>query len=205
MRLPGGRSGATVWRRVLGELAGALDSAAFERLLRDSAIVSYRAGTVTVQVASAAAADALATSYRPLVERRLNAALPQPVAVCFVASEPAATAQPASDDPPAPAASRRPAPLSVSAADADLGRQLWRATLAAMAADLSADERERLAGVCVLGEAPDGALLLGVPSAHVARTLEGRRRAPVERALGELLGRTVVIQALDADAWTVTP
>jgi hypothetical protein len=201
VRLPGGASGAAVWRRTLAELAQALDADAFERLLAGSVIVGYRAGVVEVRVATAAAADALSTGYRALVERHLNAQLRQPVAARFSAApQPANVAAQAlpGDDTPAPPS----ALLLVTQADLDLGRQLWRVALASLTADVPADEAQRLANVVVLGQSADEALLLAAPPPQSARLLE-RRRGAVERVLAELLGRRVVIRALGADAWIV--
>ena len=203
VRLPGGGRASVVWRRVVAELGRALDADTHTRLLAGSRVVSFRRGVVEVQVASLGAAEKLAVEYRPLVERHLNTGLAQPVTVCFVPDEAATVAAadlaPSAAPPPSPG---EPQPLvTVERADAELGRQLWRAARGALAA-AGVEQLDRLSGVIVLGEDVSGALLLGATSRYAARLLD-TRRSPIERVLTQLLGRPIVIRPLDAGGWRV--
>lgn len=199
VRLPGGRSGTSTWKAVLSDLAQLLDPDAFQRLLAESAIVRYRAGCVEVRVATPAAAEKLSTEYHALVTRRLNERLPRPVDVRFSAPD----APPAT--PSLPAAEPEPAPpgIVISRADADAGRQLWRAVLLGLGAALPSDDWDRLREVVPLGQDAAGRLLLGVPTRHVARLLEGRYRAEIERACADLLNRPITIAPLAPPDWSL--
>jgi hypothetical protein len=169
VRLPGGVSGVFIWTAVLGELERVLEPDTFERLLAGSAIVRYRRGTVEVRVPSAAAAAKLSVEYRALVERHLNGRLRRPVALQFtsVSDVPQqATSEPAAEEP------WDGAIIRVSPADAELGRQLWRALLDGIADRVTPEDQARLAGVALLGQDAHGALLLGAPTSHVRRLLD---------------------------------
>jgi hypothetical protein len=202
VRLPGGASGNAVWSAVLEDLARLLDRAAFDRLLAGSRVTRYWRGTVEVSVPSAAAAGKLSAEYRALVERQVNARLSRPVAVRFEAVPEASANMAAIGPEPAPMSGHAP-PHALSRADVEAGRQLWRAVLDDLAPALALDDLERVRGVVPLGGDAGGALLLGAPSGHARRLLEGRLRAEVERSLTALLGRAVTLRVVDGDGWTI--
>lgn len=207
VRLPGGARGTTVWPAVLDELSRVLDRDAFDRLLSGSVITRYWRGTVEIRVASASAAGKLSTEYRSLVERYLNARLKRPVSVSFHAA-PDEPATPAVSSAASSALSNTEAPVDggvivVSAADVDLGRQLWHAILDDLAAATDPDDQDRLAPVVPLGQDNSGAMVLGVSSPIARRLIEGRYRSRIERSLSGLLGGTVTLRTVLDDAWTI--
>jgi hypothetical protein len=206
VRLPGGASGAAVWSAVLAELRRALDGAAFERLLAGSAVSRCHRGTVEIRVASPGAADKLAAEYRPLVERHLNARLRRPVTVRFVhatlPSEHASSAEPAGDR-----STTIPAPtgldVALAPADLEVGRQVWHSLLPDLARGVSPDDLDRLADVVVLGADERGSILLGVPTVHAGRLVEGRCRAAIEASLAALCSRPAAARAVPPGRWGV--
>jgi hypothetical protein len=202
VRLPGGASGNAVWSAVLEDLTRLLDRAAFDRLLAGSRMTRYWRGTVEVSVPSAAAAGKLSAEYRALVERQLNARLSRPVGVRFEAAPGNTTVVAATESTTVCADADLPL-HALSRADLEAGRQLWRAVLDDLAPSLALDDRERVKGVVPLGEYAGGALLLGAPSGHARRLVEGRLRAELERALAALLGRAVSLRVVDGAAWTI--
>lgn len=197
VRLPGGARGSRTWAAVLDDLATVLSDDTFDLLLGGSVIRRYWRGTVEVEVGAQLAADKLSTEYRALVERQLNARLSKPVAVSFHVAEPSA----------APAATAvdatRTAALVVSRADVDLGRQVWHAVLADLAAVLGPGDAERLSGVVPLGQDAAGLMLLASPSPVARRLLDGRYRADVERSLSTLLGHETRVRLVGRDEWAV--
>lgn len=197
VRLPGGARGSRTWAAALDDLASVLSDETFALLLGGSVIRRYWRGTVEVEVGSQLAADKLATEYRALVERQLNARLSKPVAVSFhVAEPPAAPAATAAD-------ATRTAALVVSRADVDLGRQVWHAVLADLAALLAPGDAERLSGVIPLGQDAAGLMLLASPSPVARRLLDGRYRPDVERSLSTLFGHDVRVRLVGRDEWAI--
>ncbi len=195
VRLPRGRSAATVWQAVLDDLGRVLDAHSHERLFSESQIIGYQRGNVVIQVL-AEAQDKLAAEYRPLLERHLERHIGKPVTVRFavaVASEPEEV----------PAGSTEPARIQVSAADVEQGRQLWRAVLSEVRAGISADDLARLRGALPLGQDGDGRIVVGAPTSLAARLIDGRCRSAIESALSALLGDSATVRVADSSEWSV--
>jgi hypothetical protein len=205
VRMPGGASGNAVWSTVLGDLARALDRDAFQRLLTGSRITRYWRGTVEVRVGSVAAADKLSNEYRGLIERHLNSRLRRPVAVCFEADAVvSATVHTKSvSDEVSPSDESRP--VMLTEAEVEVGRQVWQSLLADLARLVTPADLDRMAGVVVLGQDASGVILLGTPSPHARRLIDGRYRRDVESSLAALLGQPAPVRVLDPSGWSTDP
>jgi hypothetical protein len=203
VRLPGGASGKAIWDAALADFSRLLDQPTFERLLVGSALTRYWRGTVEIQVQSNAAAEKLATEYRPLVERQLNERLPRPVAVRFLVaeSEPSAQTTPDTEDEHLPAA--QPTQIVISRADAELGARIWRAILDDCAAELRAADLRALASVVPLGADAAGVMVLGTPTSLAMRLIDGRCRGCIERGMSAFLGRETLIRPVASGLWSV--
>ncbi|MDI3341111.1 MAG: DnaA N-terminal domain-containing protein [Sphaerobacter sp.] len=217
--LPHGHGSRRTWEVVLRLLGQVIDRAELERLFAGSAIVGYRAGTVTVAVASPAIAERLGAEYYDLVARKLAEAMRRPVRVQFTApadaeaagagsaepvAPPAAPAEPpAAAAPPAPAA---PAgePLAIPRFVLPGGltnRQVWAAAQDDLARELSQANYEAwVRPAALIGIDEDGALVLGAPSAFARRRLE-QLLPQVRAALEGILGRPVEVQVVVTREW----
>jgi hypothetical protein len=192
IRLPRGRSADRVWRLVLDELAGALDEETHQRLFEGSRIAAYRSGQVEIEVPSAAQPK-LSAEYRPLLQRHLEQHIGRKVTVSFVASQ--AVSNPQTDP--------SPEPILISQADAEQGRQLWRAVLNEIAPVVSADDLVRLGGALPLGQDAEGHIVVGTSTSLAARLIGGRCRNALEAAMQAVIGDRVVLRVAAHGTWKI--
>lgn len=212
--LPHGPGSRRTWEFVLRLLAQVIDRAEMERLFAGSAIVGYRAGTVTVAVASEAIAARLGAEYYDLVARKLSEAMRRPVRVQFTAPDTGDAAAPEDEEPapaapePAPPPPLRPTP---PAAPATLPRfvlpggltnfQVWEAAQDDLARELSqANFESWVRPAALLGMDDDGTLVIGAPSAFACRRLEVLL-PQIRAALGRILGAPVQARAVVTREW----
>lgn len=193
---PPTRRVAAAWQRTLAAIRRTVDESTFDRLFSSSEIITLRGDTAAVRVATDAVADKLGHEYRALVERNLSQAAGRTMHVHFIVDAEPATPVTAESEPAA-------ARYLIPAADAERGRQLWTAVLAALGADLPAADVARLAAVTPLGQGPDGALLLGVPNRLAARLIEGRCRPAIEAAFAGVLGAHYALQTIERADWAI--
>ncbi|MBA2454195.1 MAG: hypothetical protein H0V47_13570 [Chloroflexia bacterium] len=194
VHLPLRRNPLKVWQAVLDDLSRVLDAYSHQRLFAGSCIAGYQRGIVTVQV-SAGATEKLAAEYRPLLERHLERHIGKPVTVQLVAA--------VADDEPLASTPPRPETINISAADAEQGRQLWRAVLSEAATEISADDLARLRGALPLGQNADGHIVIGAPTALAARLIHSRCRIAIETALRTLLGDSATVRVAGSNEWSI--
>jgi hypothetical protein len=193
VRLPHGRSPRKVWDQVLNELAAVLDSASIDRLFTGSSISGYHRGTVRIEVA-ADAAPKLAAEYRPLLQRHLQRHIGRDMEVEIAPAHEAA----APDPPPV-----QKVDVMISSADAEQGRQLWRAVMAELRQQVRADDLARLGRSLPIGQDAGGRIVVGASSSLAGGLIEGRCREAVETALSLVLGSDVKITIALPGQWAI--
>lgn len=195
VRLPLRRNAIKVWQAVLDDLSRVLDAYSHQRLFSESRIIGYQRGIVIVQV-NAEATEKLAAEYRPLLERHLERHIGKPVTVQLMAAGDVDREEPL-------AATPQSEPIVISLADAEQGRQLWRAVLSEIATEIGADDLARLRAALPLGQDADGRIVIGAPTSLAARLIDNRCRTAIESALRTLLGDSATVRVAGSDEWSI--
>ncbi|MFW6074337.1 MAG: hypothetical protein ACOC9Y_02000 [Chloroflexota bacterium] len=182
-----------IWRDVKRKLKRELGESAFDRLLMSSECVSDHGDGLVVRVQGESVAEKLDREYRPLIERVVERVAGRPLAISFVAGE---------EQQPEGVAGVPG--IEIAREDLVQGRQLWEVILGDLAAHIGGAERRRLAGVVVLGEDPEGNILLGADRRSSVPVLQERFAEDIQAALARFMGRSISgVRALHPEEWTV--
>ena len=219
LALPHGFDSRQTWAFTVGLLGTALDPTHLAALVRGSAISGYHDGEVTIAVPGAVQAEAMATSYRELISRKLSEALHRPVRLAVLVSDPgddaadqAAARQlgPARDLEFAKPSAPEPDPVPVSFIVTECGLpsgQVWPAVLEEVVArgEISrANIDTWLRGTHLLDRTETGALVIGAPQALAQRRIASRFLAPLRAAVAATIGATPELEIVVTRDWLRT-
>jgi hypothetical protein len=199
--LPNGRGSRQIWSAVIERISAGLDASMAVELFGGTTLVRYYDHLATIAVVTERQADLLSGGYRGLVERGLEAALGEPVAIAVIGPDDEARARPPVDEiapelePEAAAAPR----LFMVSGSGLSGEQVWSALLDELTSsgDLpAANVATWLRPARLVDEREDGTLVVSAPHAPAQRRIAGHFQSHVETALSRLLGRPVRIDVI---------
>ncbi|MBA3336491.1 MAG: hypothetical protein H0T49_02875 [Chloroflexia bacterium] len=214
--LPHGFDSRQTWAFTVGLLGTALDPTHLAALVRGSAISGYHDGEVTIAVPGAVQAEAMATSYRELISRKLSEALRRPVRLAVLVSDPGddavdQTVAPqggsARDPEFAKPSAPEPDPVPVSFIVTECGLpsgQVWSAVLEEVVArgEISrANIDTWLRGTRLLDRTETGGLVIGAPQALAQRRIASRFLAPLRAAVAATIGATAELEIVVTRDW----
>lgn len=210
--LPGNRSASAVWKRTLDLMSAAFEAEEMDHLFKGSSIVAYEADTVSVEVATAEAAERLTGEYYELVSRKLGGAMRRSVRISFVVRGSELVEKKLVEELGDAEGSsnvlefvdgQRPVPLpTFNLSDGLSNQQIWSMALEKLSTSVGQATLEtwlRPAAIIAMDEV--GSLTLGAPNAFAQRRLANRLRPGIVAALSELLGRSIELRVVVVQEW----
>ncbi len=206
--LPHGFGSRRTWAFAVERAASALDLEAATDLFRGTSLVRYHEGEATIAVIDRRQAGQLSGGYRGVIERALSEAMRRPVRIAVIAPElddncDARLADPEPGEVPDESGERAPdEPVTASFEVTGSGMtndQVWAAALDELAASGEIPPANLAAWIRparLIGERPDGVLVIGAPHAPARRRIGSHFVLPIESALGRVLGRDARIEVV---------
>lgn len=210
--LPHGMGSRRTWEFTLRLLAQVIDREELDRLFAGSAIVGYRAGTVTIAVSSVAIASRLGAEYYDLIARKLSKAMRRSIRVEFTVRDEQETVlddapapQPEIEAPPPPPVAPEPPGMMTSPRFVLPGGltnlQAWAVAQEELQQVLSpANYESWIRPATLIGIDEAGVLILGAPNGFAQRRLQALV-PQIEPVLSAIIGQPVTVRAVIAHEW----